>query len=352
MEKEQEIWKDIEGYNGKYQVSNLGNIKSFLRAKNGHIMAKVITSRNREMIQLYDRKSFFVHRLVAMAFVKGYQDGFEVNHKDENPRNNRWDNLEWVTHDDNIHYGTLYERVSQSLKNGRKPVNRYPDFKPLDGEEWKDIEGFEGLYMVSNFGRIRSLKTKKNKGGLKSPCLNRKRGNRYYIQLVKDKKIYHFSVHRLVAMAFVEGYQPGLEVNHKDENPQNNHADNLEWCTSKYNANYGTRNDRVTKKNSKPIVQMTIEGVPIATYPSVNEAARQTGYNLSALNNCCRGIKETAYGYMWRYMEKGERIQLCMEYNKPDYKPVDNKPRLVVQMNLDNKIIAMYESGYKAGIAL
>ena len=101
-------------------------------------------------------------------------------------------------------------------------------------EIWKDIEGYEGLYQVSNLGRVRSFHCGKTK------ILNPKPSKQGYkmVALCKNGISSPISIHRLVALAFVPGYAPTLVVNHKDEDTTNNAADNLEWVTSSYNTQY------------------------------------------------------------------------------------------------------------------
>ena len=114
-------------------------------------------------------------------------------------------------------------------------------------EIWKDIEGHEGVHQVSNLGNIRSIDhIDKNHRHCKGKILKPRLIRRGYLQVTfrSYKPLY---VHRAVAMAFVPGYFDGAQVNHKDENKTNNNAENLEWCTRKYNANYGTRNLRIKK---------------------------------------------------------------------------------------------------------
>ena len=106
-------------------------------------------------------------------------------------------------------------------------------------EVWRDIKGYEGSYRVSNLGRIKSLNYRHTgKEGILKPKTTK---NGYLqVNLQKDNKCKHFLVHRLVALAFVDGYKEGLVVNHKDENKQNNIWTNLEWCTSQYNSQYSS----------------------------------------------------------------------------------------------------------------
>lgn len=104
-------------------------------------------------------------------------------------------------------------------------------------EEWKDIEGYEGKYQVSNLGNVKSLKTNRNLYYSKS-CRNR---NYLRVGLYKNKKRVMFSIHKLVAETFIPNQKNLPQVNHKDENPSNNCVTNLEWCTCKENINYGNR---------------------------------------------------------------------------------------------------------------
>ena len=108
-------------------------------------------------------------------------------------------------------------------------------------EEWKDIEGYENKYQVSNLERVKSLKS----NIIMKQNLNKKY-NRYSIMLWKNGKSKRFWVARLVAKAFVFNPNPDIftQVNHKDENKTNNNSDNLEWCTVAYNNTYGTRLQR------------------------------------------------------------------------------------------------------------
>lgn len=113
-------------------------------------------------------------------------------------------------------------------------------------EIWRDIKGFEGLYQVSNLGRVKSLPKYTYSRGY--PQLRKEKilrpgytgKNRCYATVVlNDGKGY--KVHRLVAQAFIPNPDNLPQVNHKDENPFNNCADNLEWCTNQYNVNYSAR---------------------------------------------------------------------------------------------------------------
>jgi hypothetical protein len=109
-------------------------------------------------------------------------------------------------------------------------------------ELWKSIEGYEGLYEISDLGNVKILERKRPNGKLYKEKIMRAnaRGNYAEVSLYKDGKATHHLVHRLVAEAFIPNPDNLPQVNHRDENKKNNCVDNLEWCTAKYNCNYGT----------------------------------------------------------------------------------------------------------------
>lgn len=113
-------------------------------------------------------------------------------------------------------------------------------------EIWKDIEGFEGYYQISNFGNVKALANGKRKKHDKILKVQKDSDGYSVIGLhCAEKGIYSktHKVHRLVAKAFVQNPDNLPEVNHKDENKTNNYFENLEWCTTKYNLTYGHRLD-------------------------------------------------------------------------------------------------------------
>ena len=115
-------------------------------------------------------------------------------------------------------------------------------------EEWRPIEGYEGLYEVSNTGQVRSLdKYDSMNRFLRGRILRLFTDGLGYLraQLYSNSKRKSFLVHRLVAQAFIPNPDNLPQVNHRDENPSNDNVDNLEWCDGKYNVNYGTRIDRI-----------------------------------------------------------------------------------------------------------
>ncbi len=172
-------------------------------------------------------------------------------------------------------------------------------------EQWKDIEGYDGSYQVSNMGRIKSLQGGSERLMTLTAC---KRGYQH-VNLYRDKKMKRCPVHRLVALAFVGGYGPDLVVNHKDENKLNNRWDNLEWCTVEYNACYGTARDRSGEKLGKPVVQLTFDGDFVAEHRSIAMAARATGASSSGINHCCNHLynRVVSGGYRWLFKQEYEQ---------------------------------------------
>lgn len=173
-------------------------------------------------------------------------------------------------------------------------------------EIWLPVKGYEGLYEVSSFGRVRSLgnfKSNNSKVRVLKPGINK--FGYLHVCLYKNGGKNMCLLHRLVAEAFIPNWFDEEQVNHRDENPKNNHIDNLEWCDRKYNCNYGTRIDRIREKRingkcSKPILQLTKSVELIREFPSIKEAVRN-GFDLGNIHSCCSGKRQTHRGYIWRY---------------------------------------------------
>lgn len=171
-------------------------------------------------------------------------------------------------------------------------------------EIWKDIEGYEGLYQVSNLGRVRSLRRNiifKNRI---------ERSGYEGVYLYKNKGYKYFLIHRLVANAFISNPDNLPQVNHKDENKLNNCISNLEWCDCKYNQNYGTRGKRISQKQlndknkSKVVLQYTKDGCFIKEWKSTRDIQRNLGFCQSDISKCCRNIIKTVHSYIWKYKKE------------------------------------------------
>ena len=158
-------------------------------------------------------------------------------------------------------------------------------------EIWKDIKGYEGLYQVSNLGRVKSLKFGKER--ILKP--GRKKIG-YLIVLLYDNNgiCKWFRIHRLVAEAFIPNPNNLPEVNHKDEDKSNNRVSNLEWCTRQYNNEYS---------KAIPVNQYTLSGEFVKQWVSTAAFAKSIGKPNARnhLTECCKGKIKSAYGFIWRY---------------------------------------------------
>ena len=192
-------------------------------------------------------------------------------------------------------------------------------------EKWREVPGYEKMYEVSNFGRVRSLdrfvpgkheNLAKIKGKVLTPIKNK--GGYLRVNLCNEYGHKAMFVHRLVAQAFIENPEGFSDVNHKDENPTNNCLSNLEWCSAKYNANYGTRNERVSRSNRGRRKKYTHESfrrmvaskekAVIGTNCSTNEqvwfqsisSAKEYGFSPVGISHCITNRQKTHRGYTWR----------------------------------------------------
>lgn len=163
-------------------------------------------------------------------------------------------------------------------------------------EIWLDIKNYEGHYQVSNLSRVKSIKF-----GKEIILKQNIRRGYYYVGLSKNGKVKYFQVHRLVAEAFLPNTDNLPQVNHKDENKLNNNAENLEWCDNKYNSNFGTRNERISKRHSKPVLQYTLDGQFVKEWESATQAEREGGFNLANIAACCKGKRNKHKGFIWLY---------------------------------------------------
>lgn len=180
-----------------------------------------------------------------------------------------------------------------------------------ESEVWKDVLGYEGLYQVSNKGNVYSVERVSSQGkkcGGRILKLGYNRGGYLKVNLYKDGKMKTKIVHRLVAEAFIPNPNNYPEINHIDEVKDNNNIENLEWCTSKYNSNHGTRNERARKK----VRAVNIKTGEVLSFNSTVEAGRK-GYDQGGVSSACRGAyknsrtKEligdgrTYKGHIWYY---------------------------------------------------
>lgn len=184
-------------------------------------------------------------------------------------------------------------------------------------EVWRPVKGYETLYEVSNFGRVRSLFRYKR---ILKPMISNSGYQR--VDLFKNKKRKQFSVHRLVAIAFIDNPFDKPFVNHKDENKLNNCIDNLEWLDHIENCQYGTaiqrrvantdykkrrtNNANQIKAVSIPISQFDIHGNFIRHWNSAAECSRVLNITASGIRRVVLGERKTAGGYIFK--ERGEDL--------------------------------------------
>lgn len=164
-------------------------------------------------------------------------------------------------------------------------------------EIFKDIKDYEGLYQVSNLGRVYSIRNNK----ILKPKLN-KCGYLSVNLKYKGSRVTK-SIHRLVSQAFIENPYNFPQVNHKDEDKTNNCVDNLEWCTAKYNNNYGTCRERSAQHLRKPVLMFDLNNNFIKEFNSAAEAGSYVNGNSSNIIGCCLMYEHynSAYGYKWKY---------------------------------------------------
>lgn len=181
-------------------------------------------------------------------------------------------------------------------------------------EIWKNIEGFENLYQVSTYGRIKSLgngnSTNTNTKQKRILKTNLSKNGYEKIKLFKDGKRYYFNVHRLVALTFLANDFNKSEVNHKDGNKINNNISNLEWVTASENQlhafKYGLQKSKTGKDNkqSKAVKQLDLNGNVIRIFDSLKQIKRELGYNSFGIIKCCKKEQKynTAYKFKWEYV--------------------------------------------------
>lgn len=181
-------------------------------------------------------------------------------------------------------------------------------------EIWKDIDGCNGVYQISNMGNVKSLNYMNH--GIEK-ILKPKKNNKGYlwVEIRKNGEIGNFLVHRLVAMAFIKNPNNYPVVNHKDENTLNNNIDNLEWCTKSYNVRYSLerhperkRRDNIResekyRRHKKKLLMIDNEGKVVNTFESVCSYCKETNRNSWSIIECCNGNRKTAYGYKWKFAD-------------------------------------------------
>ena len=215
----------------------------------------------------------------------------------------------------------------------------------LPNEEWRDVVGYEGLYQVSNLGRIKSVSKQKVTPTaiyFTTPKILPQRiskGGYYRVSLCKESHSKYISVHKLVANAFI-GDQCDLTINHLNEKKWDNRAENLEYITLSENIRYGTgvKRSSISRKTSEkvkrtPVNQYTLGGVFVARYKSISEAKEINGYRKENISLCCLHKRNQSNGFIWRY--DGDHD---VSYN------IRTKSKPVVQYNMNGDKLNEYSS--------
>lgn len=396
-----EIWKEIQGFEGMYEISNLGRLKSKSRVIRDNRYGK-ISSKDKILKQRKDKNGYLVlalnkdnktydikmHRVIAKTFIPNPENKPQVNHKKGIKTDNRVSELEWsTTHENQTHRYAVLKRngvnlgrfgsrnklskkviqysldlkyiktwqcindIQRSLgflasgivscckkiqKSSKGFVWRYASnkknkikikpkkikssvIKDLKGEIWIDVLGYEGLYSVSNLGRVKSLSRQirnHKKVGIqiseeKVFKINTNSKKYSSITLVKNKKTNTHKIHRLVAIAFIPNPENKSQVNHIDGNKSNNHVNNLEWHTPSENqfhnfrvlgykgANLGRKGSE--NKNSKKTYQYDIDKNLIKEWDSLSEIQNKLGFHARRISSACKKHDAVYKGFIWTF---------------------------------------------------
>jgi hypothetical protein len=339
-----EVWKDISNYD-KYEVSSFGNVRN----KNTGRILKSANNGGYLCVGLSNKitKTFPVHRLVALAFIENLENKLHVNHKDKNSLNNKLSNLEWNTAKENNKHKSagviqttnqnlgiwriniltgdrlekynsiedgakwLYSNnISKNFNSARTSIScatrgiykssfgfkwELDKGNNLENEIWKEISienEYTTGYFVSSLGRF------KNKKGVIME--NYKPHHSGYIYLRVNIKKY--SLHRLVALAFIENPNNKPFVNHIDGNKTNNNVSNLEWTTCSEN-NLHNYKIGLNKGHKRKIIQCNLQMNEIKTFETIKAASNELKISLSCIKDVLKNKQKSTKGFMFKYLE-------------------------------------------------
>lgn len=348
MENKKELWKpiNIDIFYDNYDVSNTGNVRNNKTKRNlsQHIRsgykATSLTIKGKSHTQI-------VHRLVALTFLYDtYEEGYVVNHKDGNKFNNNVENLEWVTESSNVKHArkiglkkdyklkvNQYDKNNNfiatydSIQEAAKKLNitdshissvckgkrnfcggyqwRYTDdiiYEEEQPDDCKEVSNFPN-YLITKDGKIFSKKSNK--------YLKLKKTESGYLQIkLYNRKLSNdFSVHFLVASAYLDNPNNKKFINHIDCDKTNNKLENLEWATHSENMIHANEHLVITHKK---VAQYTSNGKLIKVYDTIKSAAEENniGNNGSHITMVCRDNykDKTAGGFIWRYIDDENNI--------------------------------------------
>lgn len=204
-------------------------------------------------------------------------------------------------------------------------------------EIWKDVVGWEGHYKVSSYGRVMSFHKKKSH--LLSNCVGT---HGYCVVLLHDGKGQRKNerVHRLVAQAFISNPNNYPYINHKDEDKTNNRVENLEWCTAKYNTNYGTCKERIGLTNGVSVLKYDLDGNLVYEYRTMSEVEREEGIDHANICMCCKGKISHCNNFIWIYKGYEHTIQDRIKQVKNSI----TRPKKIEMYDIDGNYIRTYDS--------
>lgn len=207
-------------------------------------------------------------------------------------------------------------------------------------EEWRPVLEYEGLYEVSNTGLVRRICYKRIK---KTKTLSMYINHDGYCRVVlsKNGKTKQYSVHRLVAFSFIPNPNNYLEINHKDEIKTNNRADNLEWCTHKYNNNYRDKGKRQSKIVSKIVYQYDLNFNLIKIWDSGKEAEKN-GFKSPSISLCCHKKQLTHKNFIWSFSEIFDKTKIEMKEKLNKTQKPSRFRKKVYQYTKDKKIVKIW----------
>lgn len=216
-------------------------------------------------------------------------------------------------------------------------LNQTPEI--IETEIWKDVHGYEGIYQVSSIGRVKSIsrtifRPLIGKCILKEKILTPSFREGYpFVRLSRDGEIKSHNIHRLVGQAFIQNPDNLECINHINSNRSDNRVENLEWCTYSHNNKHAYSNGNqvplrlnkgrigVLAKNSKPVIQLDLNGLFIKEYASAAEASRETGISFSLISGVCRGKNKKTGGFRWYFKDDLDNYEHWQLKNKMSILP-------------------------------
>lgn len=329
----QEEWQPVPGFEGSYEVSNMGRVRSLDRVvtcRNG--MPKTIHGKIlKPMVNPHGYESvapcidnvnvpMLVHRLVASVFVKNPDNLPQVDHKDADKRNNCADNLRWVTAKENSENRTYHYRLEHPLPEQWEP--NPDDVVFFETEVWRPIPGYDKEYEISSRGRVRSLDrviergegTMTIHGREVKQCLS-SAGYKIF-NLHHNNKSKRVFTHKVMGEVFLPNPNGFTEVMHKNHERTDNRTENLLWCPTRYGTLAAVRDgviDPQKDRRGKPTPYETQrKGIAVVRddgkrYESIAAAARDIGLSTNSVRDVLKGCGRSCGGHTFRYADEPEQ---------------------------------------------